>query len=344
MSTWIDFKALRAKLDFEEVLKFFKVEVKRKKGQHMGFCPLPKHNGNRNSPSFSANLEKGIFQCFGCGAKGNILEFSALMSDVDPQDGSALRKVASILQDRFCPENRGKPQEAKSKSGPKVKSAEVAPAKAQLPVIVNEPLNFELQGLDAKHPYLAERGLTAETIRHFGLGFCSRGYFKDRVVMPLRSEEGHLIGYGGRITDDKMIGEKCPKYLFPGSRERDGKNLEFRKSEFLYNGHTLKETVGDLIVVEGFMSVFWLFQCGILPVVALMGWACSEQQANLIVSHVKGAGVVWILSDGDAAGERCATNIFQLVATQRAVRWLKLREGKQPTDISNEELRRMLGW
>src|SRR5580704_6987555 len=101
---WIDFKALRAKLDFAKVLENYGVEVKAKGRQHLGYCPLPNHNGKRNSPSFSASLEKGIFQCFGCGAKGNILDFAALMSNADPKDGTALRKVARELQDRFCPE------------------------------------------------------------------------------------------------------------------------------------------------------------------------------------------------------------------------------------------------
>ena len=102
MSAWIDFKELRQKLDFEQVLRHYGVEVKRKGNQHVGFCPLPNHNGKKNSPSFSANLERGIFQCFGCGAKGNLLEFAALMANVDPKDGAAFRKVAVELQKQFC--------------------------------------------------------------------------------------------------------------------------------------------------------------------------------------------------------------------------------------------------
>jgi len=73
--SWIDFKALRAKLDFEQVLRHYGVEVKRKGKQHHGFCPLPSHQGQKNSPSFSANLERGIFQCFGCGAKRQYFGF-----------------------------------------------------------------------------------------------------------------------------------------------------------------------------------------------------------------------------------------------------------------------------
>ena len=79
MSAWVNFKELRTKLSFEQVLAHYRVEVRKKGDQHHGYCPLPKHNGKRNSPSFSANLKRSIFQCFGCGAKGNVLEFAAMM-------------------------------------------------------------------------------------------------------------------------------------------------------------------------------------------------------------------------------------------------------------------------
>src|SRR6266542_1486417 len=103
-TNWIDFKVLRANLDFEKVLRHYDVEVKRKGNQHHGYCPLPNHNGRKNSPSFSANLERGIFQCFGCQAKGNLLDFAAMMENADPKDGAALHRVAAELQQRFCPE------------------------------------------------------------------------------------------------------------------------------------------------------------------------------------------------------------------------------------------------
>src|SRR5439155_869286 len=110
MATWIDFKQLRQSLSFEAVLRHYGVELKIKGRQHHGYCPLPNHQGKRNSPSFSANLDKGIFQCFGCGAKGNVLEFAALMDGVDPANGAELHKVALKLQERFCPSAAGAEQ------------------------------------------------------------------------------------------------------------------------------------------------------------------------------------------------------------------------------------------
>jgi len=337
-TNWIDFKALRARLDFVAVLEHYGVEVKRKGNQHHGYCPLPNHNGKRNSPSFSANLEKGIFQCFGCGAKGNILDFAVFMEKADPESGAALHEVARKLQQRFCPE-LGSSDEPKPPTVEKSVAPNPAGPKSESQVIVNVPLDFDLKGLDAKHPYLLGRHFTPKAIERFGLGFCSRGMLKARVAIPLHDHEGKLIGYAGRVVDDAAITEENPRYRFPGERKRDGNVFEFRKTLFLYNGYRIKEPVDDLIVVEGFTGVWWLDQNELPNVVATMGADCSLKQAELIVSLVNPGGVVWIMSDGDKAGERHAQTLLTLISPHRAVRWLKLSDGKQPTDFSGEELK-----
>ncbi len=101
MSEWVDFKALRKSLSFAEVLKFYGVEVKARGNRHQGFCPLPTHTGKRRSPSFSAKLDWGVWQCFGCRASGNILDFALRMEGHDPRDEKALRAVALKLQAKF---------------------------------------------------------------------------------------------------------------------------------------------------------------------------------------------------------------------------------------------------
>jgi len=109
-------------------------------------------------------LEKGIFQCFGCGAKGNLLEFAALMEKVDPKDGTAFRKVAGELQKKFCPELSGNPTRAKNQAAQKPETPAQVQPKIELPVVVNQPLDFDLKGLDASHPYLLKRGFSPDTI------------------------------------------------------------------------------------------------------------------------------------------------------------------------------------
>jgi DNA primase len=92
-------------------------------------------------------------------------------------------------------------------------------------------------------------------------------------------------------------------------------------------------------VVEGFTGVWWLFQNDFPNTVATMGADCSEKQAELVVSSVKPGGIVWIMTDGDKAGERQAHALLTLVSPHRLVRWLKLAEGKQPTALSVEQLK-----
>lgn len=59
-------------------------------------------------------------------------------------------------------------------------------------------MTFSLKNLDPEHPYLSERGLTKEAIKEFGLGYCSRGLFKDWIVIPVHNENGELVAYAGR--------------------------------------------------------------------------------------------------------------------------------------------------
>jgi len=166
-----------------------------------------------------------------------------------------------------------------------------------------------------------------------------RQYLKCRVAIPLNDATGKLVGYAGRVVDDSTITEDNPRYRFPGERKRDGKNFEFRKTLFLYNGCRIKGPVDDLVVVEGFTGVWWLDQNGLSNVVGTMGADCSEKQAELIVALVKPGGMVWILPDGDKAGERHAQTLLTLISPHRAMRWQKLADGKQPTDLSREELK-----
>jgi len=334
MSTWIDFKELRAKLKFEQLLRYYEIEVKRKGDQHLGFCPLPNHRIRDKSPSFSANLERGIFQCFSCGAKGSVLDFALFMENVNLEDGRAVRKVAlklrrELLSDVMPVCSKREPVKQKSPS------AAVAAPK----VLVNAPLDFELKGLETDNLCLLEEGLTASTVARFGLGFCSRGLLKGRVAIPLHDHDGQLVGYAGRAVDYDSVSESNPEYVFPTTRERNGAIYEFQKTLFLYNGFRIKAPCDELCVVEGFSSVWWLHQNAIPSVVATMGAEVSERQVELIVSLVKPFGGVRLFSGGDESGEQFAESLLREVSPHRFVRWVKPSEGQQPTDLSAEQLK-----
>lgn len=345
MRNWISFKDLRAHLDFDQVLTHYGVKLTAKGDQRNGFCPLPTHEGERKSPSFSANVARGIWQCFGCRAKGNVLDFAVRMEGLDPTKGEDVRKVALKLVEEFNisaavtgeeQREQKKDEQARTPAAPQKEKSQ--PAVAEKKVLVNAPLDFELKGLDQAHPYLAARGLQTDTVAYFGLGYASRGLMQGRVAIPLHDSGGQLVGYVGRLVDDAAVSAEHPKYKFPSGREHAGVVHEFRKSLLVYHEHSITEQVQNLIVVEGFPSVWWLWQAGWPRAVALMGASASETQIELIVEAVAPEGHVWLMPDGDEAGAHCAQDLLAKIAPQRFIRWVKLGSGKQPTDYSAEAL------
>jgi DNA primase len=232
---WINFKELRKQLRFADVLRHYKIEAKVKGDRAMAFCPLPGHphrtDGKPRTASLSINLTRNIFRCFGCNQSGNALEFACRMEGFDPSNTDQFRQAALKIVEAFKIDA--------SEAGEKPMQSQPTPPPATSRTVVNAPLDFELQNVDPNHPYLLNRGFTPETIKHFGLGFCSKGLMKDRIVIPLRDDNAALIGYAGRVVDDKLITDANPRYRFPSGRTRNGIFYDFQKSRFLYNGFAL---------------------------------------------------------------------------------------------------------
>ncbi len=346
---WVNFRALRQTLHFGDVLKHYGIEAKVKGDRATAFCPLPGHaernDGKPRTASLSIHLGRGIFQCFGCKASGNVLDFACRMGGFDPSDPTQFRQgVLTVAKVFHLPLGQAKDAAGQPAS---IQKAGPPPARKPSPPgkppggtvkIVNAPLDFDLKDLDPNHPYLKDRGFLPETIKAFGLGYCGRGLMKGRIAIPLHNTDGQLVGYAGRITKDSMMSEECPKYRFPGDREREGVHHEFRKSYLLYNHHRIKAPVDHLFVVEGFASTWWLSQAKYHHVVALMGADCSGQQGELIVDLVKPDGKIWLMPDGNQAGIDCAYRTLERIASHRFVRWIRLGENEQPTDFSEDEL------
>ena len=338
----IDFAALRKQLSFANVLAHYRVQGKAKGSeQWQGYCPLPAHvqkgdGGKPRSPSFSVNLTRGIYQCFGCGGKGNVLELVIRMERFDPEIGEQFRAGALRANDIFFADPPADVKKVTPAQPPAAPTADTAHhEQSTLPIVVNATLDFALQGLDPAHPYLAERGFTAETIAHFGIGYTNRGLMKNRIAIPLKNDEGALIGYAGRLVDDNLVDEQNPKYRFPGDREREGKTFIFKKSELLYYPEEIRRLKSKyLFLVEGFPSVWWLWQHGIRPVVAVMGASLSEYQVERVLRLTTADARIVIIPDGDAAGERLADSALKLLSPHRYVRWHRLPDGMQPTDPS----------
>jgi DNA primase len=144
-----------------------------------------------------------------------------------------------------------------------------------------------------------------------------------RIAIPLHDAHGVLVGYAGRWPGDEGWPEDEGKYKMPPNSKG------FYKSHLLYNLHQAREHATDgLIVVEGFFSVFELWQRGRKNVVAVMGSSVSPEQEKLIVETVKQMGGnkcrVLLAFDSDEAGRRGAADAAVRLAPQVFVRTVEL--------------------
>lgn len=355
MRTWIDFKAVKERARFEPVLERYGLELAPRGAELVGKCPFHEEE----KPSFSVNPEKGVFHCFGCGAKGNVLDFVAR------QEGVTIRKAAELVAEWLGMEkgevsaerparrarkseegeahSEGKiaspgPAAARERGVPGAVASEDASTQAGLPAgasapAANRPLSFRLQGIDPTHPYLASRGISKETAEKFGTGYyAGRGLFRGYVVIPLENEEGQLMGYLGRWPGHPPEG--IERYRLPP---------RFSKSELLFNFGRVRWDVQlptqGLVVVESCFSVFRLSDLGFLAV-ALLGSSLSKRQEGLIISS--GASRITLLLDGDRAGREAALEMLPRLARQKFVRVAELPEGEQPDTASEPLLRSLL--
>ena len=341
---WIDFTALRARARFEPVLERYSLEANGRGPQKTLLCPFHEET----EPSCKVNLEKRAFHCFGCGAKGNVLDFVARMENAElPEAARTLAEICGIPLTEVSkteaqpksprtspPQPHRKPQEPREAHT----SRKAAPA-AQTPLSeppgapqgpVNPPLSFRLK-LDPAHPYLAERGLRREVVEAFGLGSCARGMMKGRICIPIHNEAGELVAYAGRWPGDSGWPAGEEKYKLPPG---------FRKSLVLFNLERIARgpRPEELVLVEGFFSVFRLHALGV-PAVALMGAALSDEQAALLAAH---ASRITVLTDGDAAGRAARAGIVPRLAERLSVHAPLLPEGTSPDMLDEETLLRFV--
>ncbi len=336
MSRFVDFKAVKAAVTMLQVLEHFGVaeSFKRTGNSLSGPCPL---HGGQNKTQFRVSLDKNCWNCFGtCNGGGNILDFVA------KKVGCSLREAALKLCDWFqLPTEEKSPQPNKDAAESQKMDT---PPKAERPPKAakpkkqegdedgpNKPLGFELQHLDAEHPYLLERGVNLESVAHFGLGYCQKGSMTGRIVVPIHNAEGQLVAYAGRWPGTPPD-EETPKYRLPPG---------FRKAQEVFNLHrAMREAQSrPLYVVEGFFDCIWLWQHGIRRVVALMGSTLSPVQAALIQRIVTPDERIVVMFDEDDAGRAGREKAVHRLSLHCFVRTHQFaQEGQQPDALTAEQL------
>ena len=333
----------------EEVIGDF-VVLKKSGSNFKGLSPF----SDERSPSFMVSPVKQIWKDFSSGKGGNSVAF--LMEHEHftyPEAIKYLAKKYNIEVDETEQTNEQKEQ---------------ATTRENLYVVSEYArdyyhstlLNSE-QGKAIGGTYFKERGFTADTIKKFELGYnvdqwdaftseaLRKGYkleflektgltivkgekqfdrFKGRVMFPIHSMSGRVLGFGGRIlTSDK----KAAKYL--NSPESD----IYYKSKVLYGIYYAKQSIAkedNCYLVEGYTDVIQMYQSGIENVVSSSGTALTPDQIRLINRLTKN---ITVLFDGDAAGQRAAIRGIDLILEQGMnVKVCSFPEGEDPDSFSRK--------
>lgn len=330
--SWVDFKTVKAAVSISQVLEHYQIQLRSISADALrGHCPLQAEGGQN---SFHVSLSKGAFQCFSCQAKGNVLDLVAAL------EHCSVREAALKLAQWFSlPESKPRPDASPTPAHPS-KPAASPPEAEQLvapkqpagfpaPTQSNEPLKFQLKGVDPLHPYLAERRIQPETARLFGVGFFpGRGSMAGRLVIPIHNEQGQLVAYAGRALDNTP-----PKYKLPSG---------FHKSLVLFNLNRVLEQnprPRQVVVVEGFFDCFKVQEAG-FPCVALMGNSLSAPQEELMRRYFK---AVCLMLDGDEAGQQATWQLVPTLAPHLWVRVALVPKGKQPDQLSPAQIQALLG-
>jgi|HubBroStandDraft_6_1064221.scaffolds.fasta_scaffold343244_1 DNA primase len=310
-----DFRSIKQRIPIDAVLAHYGVKL-RSAGAHTlcGPCPLPTHTSRNSRDSFSVDLSRRVWSCHSASCiaargghlGGHVIDLVTIM------ERCSLRQAGLRLQDWF----RG--------SVPTSHLAPLRPAAVETSTTrPNRPLGFALQGIDTRHRYLTQRGISPSTAQLFGVGmYRGSGFLAGRCVIPIRDENSQLVAYAGRAVNGQD-----PKYRFPAG---------FRKSPVLFNlDRAIQTGANQVIVVEGFFDALKVYQAGHPTVVALMGSSFSQRQSELLLSHFAS---VTLMLDGDEPGRRATEVIAGLLRPKVRVLEVTLPDRVQPDQLSSEEI------
>jgi DNA primase len=301
------------------------VQLKKTGANYSGLCPFHAEK----SPSFTVSATKQFYHCFGCGANGNAIGFlmeASGMTFVDAVHELAQELGATVPEENTSPEQREKAAQARAQQ------LTLTELQAQAATHYRKQLKASPKAID----YLKRRGLTGEIAARFGLGYAPPGHhglasafahyddprlveaglvivdegqdqrrhdrFRDRIMFPIRSIKGEIIGFGGRVLDDSK-----PKYLNSPETPVFVKGLELYG---LYEARQAIRQRGHVLVTEGYMDVVALAQLGFDQAVATLGTACTAEHVQKLVRHTD---QVVFSFDGDSAGRRAAMRAMEAV-------------------------------
>ena len=310
----------------EEVVGDF-VSLKRRGTSMIGLCPFH----NERTPSFHVSVGKGIFKCFGCGQGGDSVRF--IMEHEKATYPEALRYLANKYSIEIEEVENTPEEQAVNDRRESLYIVSGWAAK-----FFHQQMMETEEGKSIGLSYFKERGFRDDIIKKFELGYSpdvwdaltqqglKEGYnvqfledtgltirkdneklydrFRGRVMFPIHSFTGRVIGFGGRtLKTDKAV----PKYV--NSPESD----IYHKSNVLYGLFFAKKSMRDednCYLVEGYADVLSVHQAGVENVVASSGTSLTIEQIRMIGRFTKN---ITILYDGDEAGIKASLRGLDMI-------------------------------
>ncbi|OIQ29840.1 MAG: DNA primase [Alphaproteobacteria bacterium MedPE-SWcel] len=346
---------LRTRVSLSDVVGRKVVWDQRKSQQGKGdlWSPCPFHH--EKTASFHVDDRKGFYYCFGCHAKGDALKF------VQETENVSFMEAVEILA--------GEAGLEMPKRDPK--AAEKQDRRTQLAEVMEQAVRFfrlqlNTQAAGEARAYLSRRGLSAEALERWEIGFAPDGWqmlwdalkgkgiadelilgaglakpsnkgkkpydtFRNRIMFPIRDARGRAIAFGGRAMDPN----DNAKYLNSPETEL------FDKGRNLYNHGPARAASGrgsTLVVAEGYMDVIALSEAGFASSVAPLGTAVTDTQLQLLW-RISDEPIIAL--DGDTAGVRAAMRLIDmalpLLEAGKSLRFAVMPDGKDPDDLIRAE-------
>ncbi|MFH1336410.1 MAG: DNA primase [Candidatus Zixiibacteriota bacterium] len=316
---------IRDASDIVEVISEY-VPLKKRGKNYLGLCPFHAEK----DASFTVTPQKQIFYCFGCGEGGNVIHFLMKHEKLSfPEAIELLAKKANIplpkenwrekqggLSDKLYYANqvaneyfvKSLYREAPGKLARQyLKKRGFDPDTQKIFSLGFAPPEWEglirfAQTKDIKPEILTQAGLTVP--RTEGKGSYDR--FRKRITFPVFNLSGKIIGFGGRVLDEKDE----PKYL------NSPETPIYQKGKILYGLSFSKEEIrqkGSAILVEGYVDLITLYQTEIKNVVASSGTAFTADQAHLLSRY---AEKVYLFFDADSAGQSATFRSVDLLFSE----------------------------
>ena len=338
---------LLARIDIVDVIQE-RVTLKKAGRDWSARCPFH----DERSASFTVSPAKQFYHCFGCGAHGSAIRF---LMDYDRLEfPDAIEELAARAGVKVEYEGGGRPVQREDAS--------------DLYTLLDAAARFYHQQLannSAARDYVASRGLSAEMVERFTIGFAPEQWdglksalgsnaqrlalldkagmlasgdrgnkydrFRNRIMFPILDRRGRTIAFGGRVLGK----DDGPKYLNSPETPLFHKGRELFG---LWQVRDANQKIARLLVVEGYMDVIALHQFGITQAVATLGTATTSDHAEILFRN---SADVYFCFDGDRAGRQAAWRAVESVLPRmrdgRQAWFLFVPDGEDPDSLIRAE-------